>query len=84
MFGDLSSLEAPVLGIFAENDEFIPAEAVDKLKADLEAAGTRALFRAESGVAHAFMNDSRPDVHDAAAAAACFEATLSFLNAELP
>jgi carboxymethylenebutenolidase len=81
---DLSSLEAPVLGIFAENDEFIPSEAVEKLRADLEAAGVRAKFRVEAGAAHAFMNDSRPDVHDAVAAAACWEVAVSFLSAELP
>ena len=80
---DLEGLEAPVLGIFAEEDETVPSEVVERLQADLEAAGKRAVFRVEAGVRHAFMNDSRPDVHDAVAAAAGWDAMLAFLRVEL-
>jgi dienelactone hydrolase len=53
------------------------------LQSDLEAAGTRAVFRVEPGVGHAFMNESRPDVYDGVAAAAGWDAMLAFLRAEL-
>jgi carboxymethylenebutenolidase len=80
---DFSSLEAAVLGIFAESDEFVPAAAVDALRAKLDAAGIRAHVEVYPGVQHAFMNDARPDVHDAAAAERGWDALLSFLRAEL-
>ncbi|MDH3212240.1 MAG: dienelactone hydrolase family protein [Myxococcales bacterium] len=80
---DLSGLAAPVLGIFAEDDAYVPPAAVKRLQSDLEAAGTRAVFRVEPGVGHAFMNDSRPDVYDGIAAAAGWDAMLAFLRAEL-
>ncbi len=66
---DFAGLDAAVLAIFAENDEQIGAEAVEDLRRALRAAGKRASFQLQSGVGHAFMNDARPDCHDAAAAA---------------
>jgi carboxymethylenebutenolidase len=80
---DLSGLEAAVLGIFAERDEFVPPEAARKLEADLRAAGKRARFEIHPGVGHAFMNDSRPDAYDAKAAARAWSESLAFLRAEL-
>jgi carboxymethylenebutenolidase len=80
---DLSKLEADVLAIFAENDEYVSAETVEALRADLEAAGTRATLLVQPGVGHAFMNDSRPDHHDAAAAAEGWDRMLAFLRATL-
>jgi carboxymethylenebutenolidase len=81
---DLSQLEAPVLGIFAERDEYLPAEAAAELESALEAAGKVATVRTQPGVRHGFMNDSRPDVFDAVAAAEGWNAMLAFLRAELP
>lgn len=60
---DLAKLEAPVLGFFGENDEFVTPEAARQLKADLEAAGKRAEIHIYSGTGHAFFNDSRPDAY---------------------
>jgi carboxymethylenebutenolidase len=80
---DLSGLEAPVLGIFAEKDAFVPPEAARKLEADLGGAGKRADFHVLDGVDHAFFNDTRPDVYDARAAAKAWSLTLNFLRAEL-
>jgi len=61
----------------------IPPESVSRLASDLEAAGVRASVRTVSGAQHAFMNDSRPDVYDATAAAEGWDAMLSFFRAEL-
>ena len=80
---DLSGLEAPVLGIFAERDAFVPPEAARKLEADLGSAGKRASFEIVPGVDHAFMNDRRADVYDARAAARAWADVLAFLRAEL-
>jgi carboxymethylenebutenolidase len=76
-------LSAPVLGIFAEQDSFVPPEAVRKLEADLRAAGKRCSLTIFPGVGHAFLNDSRPDVYDAAAAERAWGMMVSFLRAEL-
>ena len=80
---DFSHCEAPGLAVCAENDEFIAPEAVSRLASDLEAAGVRASVRTIPGAQHAFMNDSRPDVYDATAAAEGWDAMLSFFRAEL-
>jgi carboxymethylenebutenolidase len=76
-------LAAPVLGIFAEQDSFVPPEAARKLEADLRAAGKRCSLAIFPGVGHAFINDSRPDVYDAAAAERAWGMMVSFLRAEL-
>lgn len=78
-----SGLEAAVLGIFAERDQWVPPEAARRLEAELRAAGKRATIRIFPGVGHAFMNDSRPDAYDAVAAARAFADALAFLRAEL-
>jgi carboxymethylenebutenolidase len=80
---DLSGLEAPVLGIFAEHDTFVPPEAARKLQSDLEGAGKRAEFTIHRGVDHAFMNETRPDVYHAETAARAWSETLAFLRREL-
>jgi carboxymethylenebutenolidase len=80
---DLSGLEAAVLGVFAARDTFVPPEAARKLEADLKSAGRRATFQIVPGVDHAFMNDRRPDVYDARAAARAWADAVAFLRAEL-
>jgi carboxymethylenebutenolidase len=80
---DLAGLEAPVLGIFAERDAFVPPEAARRLEAELRRAGKRASFEVYPGVDHAFFNDTRPDVYDAGAAARAWAQTLAFFRAEL-
>ncbi len=79
----LDGLGAPVLGIFAERDAFVPPEAARKLEAALRAAGKRADFTIFPGVGHAFLNDTRPDAYDAAAAERAWGMIVSFLRAEL-
>jgi carboxymethylenebutenolidase len=80
---DLSKLEAAVLAVFAENDEFVSSEAVEALRTGLAAAEKQATILIQPGVGHAFMNDSRPDCHDAAAAAEGWDRMLAFLRAKL-
>ena len=80
---DLSSLQAAVFGVFAENDEFVNPESARKLESDLQAAGVRARVNIYLGVQHAFLNDSRPDVYDAPGASDAWNDILAFLRAEL-
>jgi carboxymethylenebutenolidase len=78
---DLGALAAPVLAIFAERDEFVPAASVEGLRRALR--GRRASLLVQKGVGHGFMNDTRPDRFDAAAAAEGWDRLLAFLRAEL-
>ncbi len=80
---DLSNLRASVLGIFAENDEFVPPEVVRQLEADLGAAGVETDFTIFPGVDHAFMNDARPEVFDAEVSTRAWAMTLAYLRKEL-
>jgi carboxymethylenebutenolidase len=80
---DLTGLAAPVLGIFAERDAFVPPAAVRKLEGELRVAGKRTDFNILPGVDHAFLNDTRADVYDAVAAERAWGMIVSFLRAEL-
>jgi carboxymethylenebutenolidase len=80
---EVGALAAPLLAIFAQRDAYIPAESVEGLRRELRAAGKHATVSVEPGVDHGFMNDTRPDRFDAAAAAAGWDRLLAFLRAEL-
>jgi carboxymethylenebutenolidase len=80
---DYAKIRAPVMGVFAERDAFVPPESAHQLEADLRAAGVRTEFVVFPGVDHAFLNDSRPDVYDAATAQRAWGRILSFLRAGL-
>lgn len=80
---DYSALRAPVLGVFAENDEFVPPEAARSLEQTLQDAGCDAHCKIYVGVQHAFLNETRPDVYDAPSAAEAWGDILAFFRAEL-
>ena len=80
---DLSSLQAPVLGIFAAKDGFVSAEVVSKLENDIRAAGKACDFHTYPGVDHAFFNESRPDVYNADAAKDAWQRSLRFFRENL-
>lgn len=80
---DFSSWGARVLGIFAENDEFVSGADVKALSESLDAAGVESRMLTYVGVQHAFLNESRPDVFDADNAAEAWRDIDSFLEAEL-
>ena len=80
---DFSGLRAPVLGLFAENDAFVSPEVAGKLEHDLNEAGATTDFHIYPGVDHAFFNDTRPDVHDAAAANDAWRRSVEFFRAHL-
>ena len=80
---DLASLQAPVLGFFAERDGFVPPEAARKLESDLRAAGKDVEVTIFSGADHAFFNDSRADAYHAGYAAECWSRMLAFYRRHL-
>ena len=80
---DFENCKAKILGVFAENDEFIPASAVRALGESLVQASVEHDLLTYDGVQHAFLNDARPDVYDAEMAARAWRDISSFLEAEL-
>ena len=80
---DWTKLQAPVLGLFAENDGSIPLETVRELERQVRAAGRQIETHVYPGVDHAFMNDERPEVYSADAATDGWRRTLSFFRAHL-
>ncbi len=80
---DYPAIACPVLGLFAENDGFVPPAAVAKLGEDLSAAGVAHELHTYPGTDHAFFNDGRPEVYDAAAAADAWDRTIQHLRANI-
>lgn len=78
-----SSLQARVVGEYAELDDFAGPEAVAALESELRDLGKDVTLHVHQGCRHAFFNDSRPDVFDGAAAAVAFERTLSLFRSAL-
>ncbi|MGQ9806426.1 MAG: dienelactone hydrolase family protein [Chlorobiales bacterium] len=80
---DFTKLTAPVLGVFAEKDEMVNAEAVSQLEAQLKQASKRYTFHTYPNTTHAFFNDTRPEVYNAQAALDAWNKVLDFFKAEL-
>ena len=80
---DWSTLDAAVLGHYAELDGFFNPAAVADLQSTLDAAGKEAELIVHPGVDHAFFNDTRPEVHDPSTSAAAFAQTVEFLRSRL-
>ena len=60
---DLTKLNAPVLGFFAENDGFVTPEVARKLESDVRAAGKQIEIHIYDGADHAFFNDTRTEAY---------------------
>jgi carboxymethylenebutenolidase len=80
---DFTRLTAPVLGIFAENDGFVPADAVAALEAEIQEAGGSIEKHVYADADHAFFNDTRPEVYKPEAAADAWNRTLQFFEQHL-
>jgi carboxymethylenebutenolidase len=79
---DFDGLTAPVLGHWAEHDDFANQTAA-KVEAELKRRGKSCEFHRYPGTRHAFFNDQRPEVYDAKAAQLSWERTLAFFDAHL-
>jgi carboxymethylenebutenolidase len=80
--GDPGTIKAPVLGHFAQHDEWVTPARVDELEKKLNAGGVKAeIHRYDAH--HAFFNEARKKVHDTAASKLAWERTLAFLKKNL-
>jgi carboxymethylenebutenolidase len=75
----LAESKAPVLGHFAENDEFEPEEGIRELEQLLTDAGREVTIHRYPGTGHWFAEPSR-DAYDAEAAELAFRRTIDFLG----
>ncbi len=80
---DYSAISGPVLGHFAEIDEWASREAVEALERELERFGKEVTFYIYPGTRHAFFNDTNPTVYDPEAARLSWERTLEFFRSNL-
>jgi carboxymethylenebutenolidase len=80
---DYSKLSGGVLVHVAGNDEYFSPEAAGALEEQLRALGKDVALHVYAGADHAFFNDTRPEVYDAAASALAWERTIAFLRARL-
>ena len=80
---DLERLRAPVLGLYAARDTFATPALARELEAKLAALGKPAEIHIYENADHAFFNDERPEVYNAAAASDAWQRTVSFLREHL-
>ncbi|MFI5311424.1 MAG: dienelactone hydrolase family protein [Gemmatimonadales bacterium] len=79
---DPARVTVPVLGHFALQDQSVPIASVRRLRdAVRTAGGSFELY--EYDTVHAFFNDARPQVYNAACAKLAWERTLQFLRSVL-
>lgn len=80
--GDLSRIQIPVLGHFANQDDWCTPQSVNDLESTLRGGGVKAeLHRYDA--AHAFANERRPEVHDPDATELAWRRTFEFLEKPL-
>ncbi|MEM8902811.1 MAG: dienelactone hydrolase family protein [Actinomycetota bacterium] len=80
---DYTAMRCRVQGHYAEDDDFAPPDAVRELEGQLRDQGRDVEMFVYDGTQHAFFNDTRPDVYDAAASSAAWDRTLAFFRESL-
>lgn len=76
----LANLSCPVLFFGGEKDQWITVEKMERLREALQQHGKDGEVKIYDGADHAFFNDTRPEVYDAAAAADAWQRTLAFFR----
>lgn len=77
-------LTAPVLGHFAENDDFFPPDAVNALAGELRGMGRDVTIHVYPGTGHAFANETNAlGTYDPEAAKTAWERSIAFLHDRL-
>lgn len=77
---DTVKLRVPVLGLYAEHDHGIPAEAVQAFEAEMEQQHIPHEVHVYPGTSHAFFNDTRPQIYAATAAQDAWQRTLAWFK----
>lgn len=76
---DYARVTAPILGHFAQHDDWVTPARVAELKAALAQHGKAAQIESYDA-SHAFVNDTRPEVYSAESAAIAWVRTVDFLR----
>ena len=79
---DFASLKAPVLGLWAEHDDFVNPS-LPAIEEGIRSAGVEYESRTYPGTAHAFFNDTNADGFNKEAADDAWERTTAFFNKHL-
>jgi carboxymethylenebutenolidase len=79
----VASLSCPALGLYGEEDAIIPNADVDELEARLARQRQPCEIVRYAGAGHAFLNDTRPALYRAEAAADAWRRLLAFLQDRL-
>ena len=81
---DLAKLKGPVLGHYAENDDWASPAAAAALKQQIsDASGVPVEFHQYAGTHHGFFNDTRSEVHAPDASKECWDRTIAFYEKNL-
>jgi len=75
---DWSKVDAPIQAHFATRDDWATVAGAQKVKAAVPGAMDLHVYEAD----HAFANDRRPEVHNAAASQQAWDRSLAFLRAQ--
>jgi carboxymethylenebutenolidase len=80
---DYTRLSGPVLGLFAEKDQFVNPSVARQVDVEIKSAGKQSEIHIYPGVDHAFFNDERADAYNKAAADDAWRRTLAHFRAHL-
>jgi carboxymethylenebutenolidase len=76
---ELAKLKSPVLGHYAEHDDWASPAAANALKQQInDASGVSVEFHQYAGTHHGFFNDTRPEAHAPEASQQSWDRTLAF------
>jgi carboxymethylenebutenolidase len=76
----LEALKAPILGFFAEHDDYVNAEVVDALDETLNRLGKQHEFHTYKGTHHAFFNETNTSKYDADASQETWKRMIEFFR----
>ena len=79
---DYGKVTAPIQAHFAKTDEWATVAKAEAIKEQLDARG-QAMELHVYDAQHAFVNDTRPDVYDAANAKIAWDRSVAFLKKHL-
>lgn len=80
---ELRYCRCPVLYFYGGRDEWVPRQEVERLRQVFEAGSSGSQVQIYEQCAHAFFNDTRPEVYNAAAAQDAWQRALTFLKQHL-
>ncbi len=83
IFGQLGSLQSPVLGLFGDQDQSIPAGTIEEFDKLLHTLGVQHEIIVYPNAGHAFFRDSDPTAYRPAAAKDAWERVNAFFDENL-